>query len=48
MVAASVQALSCAGKGIIKLDPGFCSWVDKEFREELGSDAKKWLPPPLK
>lgn len=43
MVSASVQAVSCCDNGVVDLDPAFCTWIDKEFRVELGSDADKLL-----
>jgi hypothetical protein len=45
MVAASVQAVSCAAKGVVELDSAFCTWIDREFRVELGENASKLLPP---
>lgn len=44
MVSASLQAISCSTKGLVKLDRNFCEWVDREFRAELGDDASKFLP----
>jgi S-adenosylhomocysteine hydrolase len=47
MVAAAVQAVKALNdrqKGIVKLDPAFCSWVDVAFRKELG-DESSLLPP---
>jgi hypothetical protein len=43
MVSASVQAISCSAKGLLKLDSDFCAWLDLEFRAELGGDALKLL-----
>ena len=42
MVAATVQAVKAIDnrqRGIIELDPGFCSWVDDAFRKELGVES---------
>jgi hypothetical protein len=46
MVSASVQAISSSAKGVVELDPDFCTWIDREFRAELGDDAPKLLPWP--
>jgi hypothetical protein len=43
MVSASVQAISCSAKDLIKLDSKFCDWLDSEFRAELGDDALELL-----
>jgi S-adenosylhomocysteine hydrolase len=42
MVAAAkqaVEALDNRQKGTIELDPDFCKWVDRAFREELGEES---------
>jgi len=39
MCAAAVQAHNSSGKGLISLDPSFCSWLEREFRRELGDEA---------
>jgi S-adenosylhomocysteine hydrolase len=44
MVAGSTQALSRFSKGVVDLDPDFCAWIDREFRAELGDDARRFLP----
>ncbi len=41
MIAAAVQAaeaLKSKKAGLVDLDPGFCAWVDRAFREELGPE----------
>ena len=38
MVAATVQAAHATQRGRQDLDAGFCSWIDREFRETLGSE----------
>ncbi|MGE5257715.1 MAG: hypothetical protein ACM3KE_13640 [Hyphomicrobiales bacterium] len=43
MVSASLQAITCSAKGVLKLDPDFCAWLDREFRAELGGDAPELL-----
>jgi hypothetical protein len=43
MVAASQQAVFCTTKGTVKLDPEFCSWIDIEFKAELGAERCKML-----
>ena len=39
MAAAAVQAVQSTQKGLLDLDPGFCCWLDAEFRTELGEEA---------
>jgi S-adenosylhomocysteine hydrolase len=46
MVSAAVQAISCESKGPVKLSPDFSTWIDREFRAELGDDAHRFLEEP--
>ena len=39
MCAATVQAAAATTRGLIALEPAFCSWVEREFRRELGEEA---------
>jgi hypothetical protein len=39
MCAAAVQAIRSTEKGLIELDPGFCCWLDSEFRKELAEES---------
>jgi len=41
MVAATLQAVEALKSkrvGLVELDPGFCAWVDRAFRKELGQE----------
>lgn len=44
MVAGAVQAATATKPGPVQLDPDFCTWIDREFRKELGREASI-LPP---
>lgn len=49
MAAATVQladAMNSNKTGVIDLDPDFCKWIDKHFREVLGDDEHMLFPPP--
>jgi S-adenosylhomocysteine hydrolase len=49
MVAAAVQAAGALGRGtrgVLKLDAGFCDWVDPLFRRTLGARVEWLLPAP--
>ncbi len=46
MTAAAVQTVSSSCTGLVELEKGFCSWLDRQFRVELGGEAEHWLPPP--
>ena len=39
MCAAAVQAVRSTARGLVELDPGFCQWLDAEFRIELADEA---------
>jgi hypothetical protein len=43
MVSAAVQATMCSSTGLVDLDPAFCAWLDREFRAELGDEARRLL-----
>lgn len=47
MCAATVQAARAMVPGVQELDPTFCTWLDAEFRRELGGEATRLAPAPL-
>lgn len=48
MVAGAVQGtalLDNGRKGLVELDPEFCTWVDRAFKEELTDEERKLIEP---